>query len=95
MISVKKFFLRTVLVAEVVLCMWLYLFGAHGLKAITALRSETSDLSREIIALRHDIKGLQTEIAEWESTPWYSEKIAREELQLAYPTEEVFLMVKE
>jgi cell division protein FtsB len=88
----KKFFLRAILVAEVLVFAGFYFFGAHGIKALHQHEREAIMLNQEIGQLKAEVQHLKIAIHEWTTFPWYREKIAREELQLAYPHEEIIIM---
>ena len=45
-----------------------------------------------IADVEKDLARLRSEISDWEVYPWYKERMAREELQMAYPGEEIFLI---
>ncbi len=88
---IKTTIIRAFLILEVGSFAFFYLFGNHGIKAISALKTEISILEASIESYKKEIGHLKEEINQWEAHDWYSEKIAREDLQLAYPTEDIFI----
>lgn len=89
---IKKIFLRTILIVEVLIFAGFYFFGSHGLKALHQHQREAVELNKELEQLKGEVQELKTAIHEWTAFPWYREKIAREELQLAYPHEEIIMI---
>lgn len=87
---IKKIGLRIFFGAEMVLCAYLYLFGSHGMRALMVLEQEQEQLNQEVAALQADVLSLETTIAQWDAHPFYKEKIAREQLQMAAKNEEIY-----
>lgn len=92
MYSLKRYALRTLLIVECTLFFGFYVFGSRGLPALRALRNENKELVADIIALEADVAVVQKEIDEWHTYPFYTEKIAREELQLINPGDTVYFI---
>ncbi len=90
--SAKKYIVRLALAGEIIIFGAVYFTSPSGFKALLSLKEDNKQLEGYIISIQDDITRLAHEIVEWDTYPWYKEKIAREELQMAYPGEEVFLL---
>jgi len=91
----SQLIIRLFLCFEVGLYALCYVTGAHGMKKIHELWAENAAFAQTIKRLNNERECLRCEINDWQHYPWYREKIAREELQLAYPHDELFLRTKE
>lgn len=92
MYSPKQIVLRGIFIGECVVFFGFYLFGSRGLPQIRALRAENKQHIDDIMTLENDIILLQKEIDDWNTYPFYKEKIAREELQLINPGDTVYFV---
>ena len=90
--NVKKRIFWLFIIAETGIFSFYYIAGANGLKAIRQLKNENDTLVEKISGLRHTINTLNEGISAMHTYPWCKEKIAREDLQMAYPDEEIFLL---
>lgn len=79
----KKIILRTFFAIEIVVCSFLYLFGAQGMRTVYAMKQQNSALSQEVTLARVNVKQLELQIAVWQTSDFYKEKKAREQLQMA------------
>jgi cell division protein FtsB len=77
--NIIKFFLS----AEVITVLFFYLFGVQGLPALYRLKQENISIEQEIGVLQLEVANLAKTIQEWHDYPYYTEKIAREQLQMA------------
>lgn len=91
----KKKLLRMFFAGELVLFSLFYLFGPQGLKSIRNLKVENKDLHKQIELLNHDIAELNQQIHFVQTDPFYKEKIAREQLQMARKDEIIYYMIDE
>ncbi len=69
-----------------------YAFGSKGLPALRQLKQENVTLDARIHQLSSEINTLTREIADFKTYPYFREKIAREELQLIAPGDELYLV---
>lgn len=88
--EIKKIFLRVFFGIEIVVMLFLYLFGSQGLPAFLRVRHENSMLVHEIDVLEHEIKDLETTIYAFNTHSFFKEKIAREQLQMARQDDHLF-----
>jgi len=86
----KRTMLRVFFALEVVIFIGVYLFGPRGIQAMSILESEGQAISQKIVVLNDLIDEKKEEIALWKSDDFYKEKIAREKLQMARSSDQVF-----
>jgi|GEM_PF-1541900 len=86
--------LYTILGLELTITAASFLFGPQGLKALRNLRHEQNTLQQSINSTTIDIKQMETRIAQWQSSTFYREQLAREQLQMAYADEIVYYVTK-
>jgi len=88
--NIKRTFLQAFFVIEAVIFGFMYIFGTHGLKAMSALHRSHEQLDKEIVQLNKEVIFLEQEIVAWQSDPFYQEKIARERLHMARAGDVIF-----
>lgn len=86
----KKILMRSFFIAELLFFSMAYLFGKHGIRKIRQLRRENYMLDRTIAELSKEVAYLKNECNAWQNDPFYKEKIAREQLQMIKPGEELY-----
>jgi len=79
---------------EVCITAALFVFSPHGLPNLHRLTHEKKLLQQSTDTILGDIRQLQTHIAQWQSSPFYREQLAREQLQMAYADEIVYYVTK-
>lgn len=80
-----------VLCAEVLVIGGFYLFSPQGgLRAIEKAWHETQDLEVQVVQLQNAVALVASDINRWQSDTFYVEKIAREQLQMMRPSEEIY-----
>lgn len=87
-----KRFILSVLIAECIVFGYAYFFGNHGLRVILTFCKENEQKEAHIIQLNDEIAQLVSAIDEWDKYPFYKEKFAREQLQMAAPGDELYLI---
>lgn len=90
MLNIKQLLLRIFWIIELALFMGIYLLGPYGIQAHKSEFKKINSLSKEIDKLSNDVYSLEIDISDFKSENFYKEKIAREELQMAYPGETVY-----
>lgn len=88
----KKMILRIFFALEGVIFMGMYIWGACGMRAILKLEETMEQLHKETLAMEHEIAILENDIANWHKHPFYKEKVAREQLQMARSGEEIYYL---
>jgi cell division protein FtsB len=88
--SSKRLLFRIFFVLEIVLFLWSYTFGSHGLYAIWQIRSECKHVLERIEVLHQKIAEMKACSKALEEDPFFKEKIAREQLQMARADEIIY-----
>jgi len=88
---IKRIALRVFFALEITGFAGSYLFGEHGLPALRALSKEIVELERDISVLSGEINDLDGAIVR-QADPFYKEKIAREQLQMARKGDQIFII---
>lgn len=88
----KSYVSRIFLLCEILVFLGIYFFGVDGIAKLCNLRDENIKLEHEIVELQRDVANLDHEIAGWNSDPFYKEKVAREQLQMARKDEEILFV---
>ena len=65
--------------------------GKYGLRAYQAVAAEKEQIEKAIDMLNHEIELYQHEIHSWQNYPFYKEKAAREQLQMCYADEIIYV----
>lgn len=86
----KQYLLRGFFIVEIALFAGVYFFGAHGLHNVWRLQHENAQAEREIATMQAEVQDLETRVFAWNNHPFYKEKLAREQLQMARPGEIVY-----
>jgi len=88
--NLKKLILRILLVLELFVFGFTYLFGKNGIVYLLKLKQENCKTVSEINELKTEIDQLQGEINQLKNDKFYKEKIARENLQLAHKDDQIY-----
>lgn len=92
MVETKRFLLRLFFAVEIFLFIVIYLFGTQGLQVVLSMRRENSALSLEVHHLESEVQEVKKTIASWKKDPFYKEKVAREQLHMARPGDEIYFL---
>lgn len=92
MVTIKKLIMPLALCAEIGLFAFFYFTSPLGFKALTSLKKDNRELQNSLTLIESNIAQLKNKINEWKKYPWYTEQVARQELQMSYPGEEIFLL---
>lgn len=90
--EMKRLILRIFLIVEVAGLTGWYIVGKSGLRAIRGAERYNKQLDTDINNLEKEIGMLKEELEERQKNPFYKEKIARQELQMAREDEEIYLL---
>jgi cell division protein FtsB len=88
----KSWISRVFLLSEVLIFCSVYFFGVDGRPKVYKLCAENSKLEQEIAVLNKDICAIENEKLIWNADPFYKEKVAREQLQMARKDDEIFFI---
>lgn len=83
---------RTVFYVVLLLFVGYYVIGGHGVYYWYSLKSANCELARDIAQQKRDIAQLMNEIDAWQRYDFFKEQFAREQLQLAYIDDVVYLV---
>ncbi|MGB8367359.1 MAG: septum formation initiator family protein [Candidatus Babeliales bacterium] len=90
MILIKRLLLQFLLLTEICLFVYVYLYGSNGFYALQELSHENEQLEQNIEELTQQIVQLEDEISEWGMNDFYKEKVAREQLQMSHKNDEIY-----
>jgi len=90
----KRKFLKLFLGAEVTVIVLYYLMSSSGLQALKRADYYNSQLMHDITSLETELSTLEQEVEERTTNPFYKEMIARQELQMGYENEIVYILPK-
>lgn len=90
--EMKKKLFRLFFAAEVLIFFGYYFCGKQGLHHIWHLQAENNEFEQSLAGLNVEIAALEHEIHEWSTQPFYKEKMAREQLQMAYAGEQIYYL---
>jgi len=79
----KKTILRFFFVVEIAIFLGVYFFGGNGLQYLNRLKNENNVIKYKVLALENEICTLEKDIRDWNTSDFYKEKVAREQLQMA------------
>jgi cell division protein FtsB len=88
----KQHVARIFLIGELIVFTGFYLFGSNGVSAMLHLKSDICSLHQQIIELKADVAHLSSTLVLQKKHPFFQEKIAREQLQMARADEEIYLI---
>ena len=89
--ELKRTGIRIFLCAEVLVFAGFYIFGSSGMPKIFHLQHEIHLLQTDLSTLKFEISQLEGQIALQKTHPFFQEKIAREQLQMARTDEQIFI----
>ncbi len=92
MVLQKKSIVRIFFGIEIVVFVWMYVASSGGLPTVWAMQKENQLLAQMVIILEGEVEKLEQERQKWEHVPFYKEKLAREQLQMARRDDEVYFV---
>lgn len=90
MLTIKQIVLRAFFLFEIIVFILMYIFGPYGYLVMRKLKQENYHIIEKIKHIQQDANNLEHHIIEWNSTPFYKEKFAREHLQMARENEVIY-----
>lgn len=78
---------------EIGVFVWTYLFGLQGVQTVFMMRHENAKLAVAIQSIKHEIVQIQRSIDRLQTNSFYTEKYAREQLQMARPDDTVYFLL--
>ncbi len=86
----KRIIVRAFFSVEVLVCCCVYMWGKNSIATLVGLQKENQVLQGQLQGEEREIVQLENEISRWGSDPFYKEKVAREQLQMARIGERVY-----
>jgi cell division protein FtsB len=90
----KKTIGKLIILILIIIISKIIIKGENGFYYLAQLKNENEDLIKDIHRLENEKAQKLVEINDLETTPFYSEKIARENLQMANSDDHIFLIIK-
>lgn len=84
----KVFFLLELLIFSTV-----YSLGGQGLQTIYYMSQHNRQLQQDIVNLQHTVTALEQQLQYWQTDDFYKEQLAREQLQMARPQEQIYYLI--
>ncbi|GMU19820.1 MAG: hypothetical protein AMXMBFR12_10110 [Candidatus Babeliales bacterium] len=88
----KKNVGRFAFAIELALFTGYYLIGTNGIVTLILMSKEIKCVQLEVSLLKDEVQHLQNHIALQKKHPFFKEKIAREQLQMAHENEEIYVV---
>lgn len=92
LVRTKKMIPWLLLLGEIVLVIGFYFFGRHGYRQLCLMRAENDALLQQMQHTKQEIQALEHHIADWQKYPFYTEQVAREQLQMMQPGDEIYYL---
>lgn len=83
MIQSKRFLVGFFIISELILFIYLGLYGKHGISVLRREAEGNRHLICKIEAQNQKIKDIEYKIALWHKEPFFKEQIARQQLHMA------------
>ena len=90
MVRLKKMCMRLLLLVEMAVFGYLYVYGINGIQTLKKQCAVVFDTEKNVTLLKNDVEQLEKEIYAWQTNDFYKEKVAREQLQMARKGDEIF-----
>lgn len=90
----KKTIGKLIILILIIIISKIIIKGENGFYYLAQLKNENENLIKDIHRLENEKDQKLAEINDLETIPFYSEKIARENLQMADSNDHIFLIVK-
>lgn len=90
--KIYAYLLYAVLGAEVIVFAGFFIRGPQGLRSLSDMYVEQSAMQEGLAQLTQEVAGLKQDVDNWNKHSFHKEKIAREQLQMARPDDEVFYL---
>ncbi len=91
-IDLKRLCSRLLFVGELAIFGWVYLFGLHGFSYLHHLKADCQAIEQQIACTSQEVNQLKETVIAWNVHPYFHEKIAREQLQMARKDERVYYL---
>ena len=95
MLVTKRSLLWFFVGAEVSIFITMYLFGSHGIQKMRSLKKELVQVQAQKAVIQSEIDELSVTIHQWKTNDFHAEKLAREQLQMARPAEQLYVITRQ
>lgn len=92
MMLIKKKIVRSLVCLQLVAYAGFYYYGDQGLRQINQMKMANVGAGQRAAAVEQEIATYEHELAQWNDSAFYKEKMAREQLQMARSTDIVFYL---
>ena len=89
----KKLLVRFFFIFQIALFSYNFFWGKDGLFLLNLFRHENILLVQKIDSVKSEVANLNRDIADWKTNSFLKEKMARENLQMAKNSDEIYLLV--
>lgn len=89
-VTLKRKILRSLFGLQIIIFGGVYFFGSQGLTYLWQVKQENNELGHQLSEIQAEVDALQNEISDWTKHPFYQEKVAREQLQMARADETIY-----
>lgn len=89
--DVKKLIMRVAFGCEILFFLFFYIFGSKGLAAVRIGKQEVIVLHDKMLCLESDKNKLVNQLDDWNNLPFYKERVARNELQMANKNDQIYI----
>ena len=84
---------QTFFLLEILFFSTAYIFGGQGLQSIYYMSCHNRQLQQDIVDLQHVVVELEQQMQHWRTDDFYKEQLAREQLQMARPQEQIYYLI--
>jgi cell division protein FtsB len=91
-ICIKRIIISIVVVAELMLFFYFFVYGSHGIQSLNLLKKAYFKSQCETQDMKNHVRELHVITQEWTEEPFLIEKTAREKLQMAHADDVVYFI---
>lgn len=89
--SKKQWFIRSIFLVEIVLFVYGYGWGRHGITSLYVSKKANIKLLQEVTQERLLLQELTDQVIAWNNDPFYKEQYAREQLHMGRVDEIIYM----
>ncbi len=94
MVWIKRIIISVVVVSELILFGYFFVYGSHGVQSLNLLKKSHQKSQLATQEMKNQIKELRVLMQEWTEEPFLIEQAAREKLQMARSDDTVYFIQK-
>ncbi|OGB83238.1 hypothetical protein A3F66_05350 [candidate division TM6 bacterium RIFCSPHIGHO2_12_FULL_32_22] len=92
-LSLNKLLLRFFFLFQITIFSYNFFWGKDGIFLLNLFKQENMLLSKKIDSVNSEVANLNIDIEAWKTDPFLKEKMARENLQMAKSSDEIYILV--